>query len=186
MSTSAERKAATLVVTYPTRRGPRVILTRRLASLRRHPGQISFPGGMIEPSDASPLAAAIREAQEEVGLRLPGGVVAMPLPPVATLSSGIVIQPFWVQLPRSPRLQAARDEVAEILRVPLCALARPGAFRPIAHPNRPNETTLAYVWQGHVIWGATARILTELLRMAAPASGGDSRVSPESPLLRGG
>jgi 8-oxo-dGTP pyrophosphatase MutT (NUDIX family) len=160
-----ERRAATLVVTYETRRGPRVILTRRPASLRRHPGQISFPGGMVEPADESPLAAAIREAREEVGLRLPAHPAATALTPVTTLSSGIVIQPFWVRLPASPRLRAAADEVAEILRVPLEALRSPGVLRPIPHPRRPTEEILAYVWHGHVIWGATAQTIGELLRI---------------------
>ncbi len=161
----AHLQAATLVVTYETRRGPRVILTRRPESLRRHPGQISLPGGMIEPSDETPLAAAIREAREEIGLRLPVHVAAVPLTPVATLSSGIIIQPFWVRLPASPRLQVSASEVDEVLRVPLDALRAPGALQPIQHPRRPNEMTLAYVWHGHVIWGATAQMLGELLRI---------------------
>ncbi|HVC33357.1 MAG TPA: CoA pyrophosphatase [Chloroflexota bacterium] len=156
--------AATLVVTYETRRGPRVILTRRPATLRRHPGQISFPGGMIEPTDESPFAAAIREAREEIDLRVPPDLGSVPLTPVSTLSSGIVIQPFWVRLPASPRLRAAADEVDAILRVPLQDLLAPGILRPIAHPRRPEEQTPAYVWHDQVIWGATAQTVGELLR----------------------
>lgn len=158
-------QAATLVVTYETRRGPRVILTRRPASLRRHPGQISFPGGMVEPSDETPLAAAIREAREEIGLRLSAHHPATSLTPVTTLSSGIVIQPFWVRLPASPRLWVSANEVEEVLRVPLEALRATGVLQPIPHPRRPNEQTLAYVWRGHVIWGATAQTVGELLRI---------------------
>ncbi|HLH74023.1 MAG TPA: CoA pyrophosphatase [Chloroflexota bacterium] len=167
----ADQRAATLVATYETRRGARVILTRRPDTLRRHPGQISFPGGMIEPSDPSPLAAAIREAQEEVGLFLPLDTPAIPLAPVTTLSSGIVILPFWVRLPRSPRLRATPEEVAAILRVPLVDLRRPGILQPIPHPRRPNESTRAYVWHGQVIWGATAQMLDELLSIFFHASG---------------
>jgi 8-oxo-dGTP pyrophosphatase MutT (NUDIX family) len=156
--------AATLVATYETRGGPRVILTRRPNSLRRHPGQISFPGGMIEAADASPLDAAIREAREEIRLTVPPGLPAIPLAPVTTLSSGIVIQPFWIRLPRPPRLKAAPDEVEEILRVPLRALLEPGVLRPIPHPRRPEEQTMAYVWRGQIIWGATFQMIRELLR----------------------
>jgi 8-oxo-dGTP pyrophosphatase MutT (NUDIX family) len=162
---TSSQAAATLVATYETRLGPRVILTRRPASLRRHPGQISFPGGMIEPSDESPFAAAIREAREEIDLHLSLDVPSTPLTPVTTLSSGIVIQPFWVRLPSSPRLHASVDEVEAILRVPIESLRAPGVLRPISHPRRPNEETLAYVWRGHVIWGATARMIEELLGM---------------------
>ena len=159
------QRAATLVATYETRRGARVILTRRPVTLRRHPGQISFPGGMIEPSDLSPLAAAIREAREEVGLVVPPGIPATPFVPVTTLTSGIVILPFWVRLPRVPRLKATPDEVAQILRVPLADLTSPGILQSIPHPRRPNQTTPAYVWHGQVIWGATAQMLDELLRI---------------------
>lgn len=155
--------AATLVATYETGRGPRVILTRRPASLRRHPGQISFPGGMIEPSDRSPLAGAIREAREEIDLRVPIDAFARALTPVTTLSSDIVIQPFWMRLPASPRLRASADEVELILRVPLGDLSAPGVLQAIAHPRRPNERTPAYVWRNQVIWGATAQTIRELL-----------------------
>ena len=165
------QRAATLVATYKTRRGFRVILTRRPDTLRRHPGQISFPGGMIEPSDLSPLAAAIREAQEEVGLVVPLDLPATPFAPVTTLTSGIVILPFWVRLPRVPRLKATPDEVAEILRVPLVDLLSPGTLRSIPHPRRPNQTTPAYVWHNQVIWGATAQMLDELLRIFPLAQG---------------
>lgn len=159
------RLAATLIVTYETVRGPRVILTRRPASLRRHPGQISFPGGMVEETDHSPLAAAIREAREEVFLRLPRDLPVVPFATVRTLSSGIDILPFWVRLPVSPRLRAAPDEVERILRVPLRRLLDPGVQRPIPHPARPSEQTMAYVWREQIIWGATARMLDELLRV---------------------
>ncbi|HEX5417586.1 MAG TPA: CoA pyrophosphatase, partial [Chloroflexota bacterium] len=97
--------AATLAATYPTRSGARLILIRRPETMRRHPGQIAFPGGMIEPTDADPFAAALREAYEEVGLRVPPDCPVVPLTPVPTLTTGVVIQPFWVHLTTSPRLR---------------------------------------------------------------------------------
>lgn len=161
----SQRNAATLVVTYSTQRGSRVILTRRPASLRRHPDQISFPGGMIESSDLSPLAAAIREAYEEIRLQVPPNSPAHALAAVTTLSSGIIIQPFWVHLSASPRLRAAPSEVAAIFRVPVRDLRDMGALRSVPHPRRPNEMTPAYIWHDQVIWGATAQTLGELLRI---------------------
>lgn len=155
--------AATLVATYPTRRGDRIILIRRPATMRRHPGQIAFPGGMIEPEDLDPFHCALREAAEEIALVVPTGTSPIPLTPVATLSSGIVIQPFWVRLTVSPRLDPEPAEVAEILRVPLAALSIPGALRLIPHPRRPREETPAYLWHEHIIWGATFQTLHELL-----------------------
>jgi 8-oxo-dGTP pyrophosphatase MutT (NUDIX family) len=162
-------EAATLVVTYPTRRGTRVILIRRPAFMRRHPGQIAFPGGMVELTDASPLAAAIRETREEVGLRLPANWPARQLLPVGTITSGIVIQPFWVELPASPRLLPAPDEVDAILRVPLAELRSPGVFGWAPHPRRPGDVTPAFTWRGEVIWGATARTVVELLGIEGEA-----------------
>src|SRR5258706_16326522 len=114
--------AATLVITYESAVGPRVVLTRRPAHLRRHPGQIAFPGGMIEPTDSSPLQAAFREAREEIGYHRDGTFDALALTPVETLVSGIVIQPYWIRLPLSPRLRADPVEVEEILRVPVSEL----------------------------------------------------------------
>jgi 8-oxo-dGTP pyrophosphatase MutT (NUDIX family) len=131
--------------------------------MRRHPGQVAFPGGMIEVSDSSPLAAASREAWEEIRLRLPPDVSATPLARIQTLSSDILIQPFWVHLATSPRLRRSPEEVAAILRVPLRDLLAAGSQRFVPHPRRPDEHTLAYVWRGEVIWGATAITLRELL-----------------------
>jgi 8-oxo-dGTP pyrophosphatase MutT (NUDIX family) len=118
---------------------------------------------MIEPSDLTALDAAMREAAEEVGLVGVDPVGAVALPLVGTLSSDIVIQPFWVRLARPPRLQAAPDEVEEILLVPLNELLGPGVLQSIPHPRRTIERTPAFVWEGHVIWGATQRTLRDHL-----------------------
>lgn len=167
--------AATLVATYPGRYGVTVILIRRPDTMRRHPGQIAFPGGMIEPEDPSAFETAVREAREEVGLVVPPGCNGEALAPVSTLSSDIVIQPFWVRLPRSPRLRPNPDEVALILRVPLAHLRRPQARMRLPHPRRPGVEVPALNWRGQVIWGATLRSLEELLANvfeADPASTG--------------
>jgi len=162
--------AATLAATYPTRSGARIILIRRPDTMRRHPGQIAFPGGMIEPEDPDPFAAALREAYEEVGLRVPTDSVRVPLTPVATLATGVVIQPFWVHLGASPRLRAQPAEVAAVLRVPIRDLRKPGVFTSVPHPRRPGVEVPAYRWRGEVIWGATFQSLVELLDRLATAS----------------
>lgn len=155
--------AATLVATYPARHGLTVILIRRPETMRRHPGQIAFPGGMIESTDSSAFETAVRESREEVGLVVPQGCTVEALAPVSTLSSEIVIQPFWARLPRSPRLRPSADEVALILRVPLAHLRRPRARARVPHPRRPDVEVPALVWKDQIIWGATLRTLDELL-----------------------
>jgi len=155
--------AATLAITYPTRSGDRIILIRRPETMRRHPGQIAFPGGMIEPSDADSLAAALRETREEIGLSVPPTLPAVRLTPVATLATGVVIQPYWVFLPASPRLNPRPAEVARVLRVPVTALRHPGTRGTIPHPRRPDVEVPAFLWHGETIWGATYQTLTELL-----------------------
>ena len=159
----AAPNAATLAATYPTRSGARIILIRRPDTMRRHPGQIAFPGGMIEPADPNPFAAALREAYEEVGLRVPATCQAVPLTPVATLTSGVVIQPYWVHLVASPRLRAQPNEVAAVLRIPIRDLRLPGVRTAVPHPRRPEVEVPAYCWHGEVIWGATFQSLVELL-----------------------
>jgi 8-oxo-dGTP pyrophosphatase MutT (NUDIX family) len=169
---TAERAAtaATLALTYPTRAGRRIILIRRPASLRRHPDQIAFPGGMIEPSDSSSLAAAIRETQEELGLRLAPDVAALPLTPVQTATGDVVVQPFWVQLPASPRLRPSPAEVAAVLRVPLSDLRDPKAQGSIPHPRRPEDQLPCYRWRGEIIWGVTYRSVAELVALLGEES----------------
>ena len=163
--------AATLVVTYGSSVAARLILTRRPITLRRHPGQIAFPGGMIEPGDLSPLDAALREAREEIGLHVTNEVNACPLTVVETFVSGIIIQPFWLQLPASPRLRADPSEVEEILRVPIEDLQAPRALRSMPHPRFPDREMLAYHWNGSVIWGATARTVREVVDRLCRSAG---------------
>jgi len=140
-----------------------LILTRRPETLSRHPGQIALPGGMVEASDVSDLAAALREAREEVGLLLPPDQPAIPLRPVTTLTSGIVIQPFWVTLDLRPRLRPDPREVAAVLRVPLADLRRPSARQVIPHPRRPGVQVPCFVWRDQTIWGATFQTVEELV-----------------------
>jgi 8-oxo-dGTP pyrophosphatase MutT (NUDIX family) len=117
---------------------------------------------MIEPADATPLATALREAREEIGLELFEVGDAVALPSVGTLSSGIVIQPYWIRLPTAPLLCRDPNEVDEILLTPLAEIRRPDSIGSIPHPRRPTEQVPAIHWRGQVIWGATLRTLFDL------------------------
>jgi hypothetical protein len=96
-------------------------------------------------------------------------VPAIALPFVGTLSSGIVIQPFWIRLDREPTLAADPDEVEEILLVPLSDIVAPEHLSSIPHPRRPDARTPAIDWRGNVIWGATLRMLRDLFERLGDA-----------------
>jgi len=163
-SDGALREAAVLVALFHKAGEACVLLTRRCADLRHHAGQISFPGGRIDPHDEDSLAAALREAEEEVGLA-PGHVdVLGRLSEQLVVVTGFRLTPWVGSVPYPYPYRPHPGEVDEILEVPLAQLARPGAHR--------TETREAYGMLHEVhfftlgkdtIWGATARVLHELL-----------------------
>ena len=155
------RRAAVLV---PIVHGatPGVLLTVRSANLRAHAGQVAFPGGRIEPGDASPEAAALREANEEVALDPGVAELAGRLPEYVT-GTGFHITPILALLPSGLRLVPAADEVAAIFTLPLATLLDPGAPERRSRLFRGRERQF-WVWphERHYIWGATAAILVHL------------------------
>ncbi|MDA8357066.1 MAG: CoA pyrophosphatase [Actinomycetota bacterium] len=172
---SSGRSAAVLVALFDDAGGARVLLTRRSRTLRHHRGEVSFPGGRIEPGE-TPLEAARREAQEEIGLdpelvRPAGGLAR-----VRTFSSGSLIVPVVGSLDRRPRLVANPGEVARVFDVGLAELMAEGVFHEERWPprgplgDRVSGGRPFPVWffevDGETIWGATARILVDLLEVA--------------------
>ncbi|PPU02818.1 CoA pyrophosphatase [Xanthomonas arboricola] len=160
----ASAEAAVLCGLVPRARGTTVLLTRRTDSLRHHAGQVSFPGGRVEPSDADAAAAALRESCEEIALGA-GQVHALGyLDPFLTVSGFrvtpvvAVIDPAFVAVPQP-------EEVAEVFEVPLAYLMDPDNLRSVEleFRGRPRRV-LEYGWPGHRIWGATAAILLNLRR----------------------
>lgn len=154
--------AAVLVGLMPREAGWEVLLTRRTDQLRDHPGQISFPGGRLETQDEGPLAAALREAREEVGIEREFIDVVGYLPPHAVIT-GFAVSPVVAILRPGFALQADPSEVAEIFGVPLDYLLDPSHF--IAGERTVRGVSLpVYTCQfrSHLIWGATAQILHTL------------------------
>jgi len=148
---------------------PTVIFTVRTDTLPSHKGQISFPGGSIDDTDATAQDAALREAEEELGLDIARWRILGELDAVPTFVSGYVITPFvgWTEEP--PELRPNPSEVARVLEVPLDDLVedirRPPGF---SHGGRTFPTE-AWVWHDHVIWGATARVVRLFLDRLAEA-----------------
>jgi len=155
------RPAAVLVPVLVSTHRPRLVFTRRSDTLSRHPGEISFPGGMVDPGEDL-FEAALREAEEELGL-LPSDVELLgALDPVHTHVTGMLIVPFVGLLSTDPQFTPNEAEIAEVLEFPLDDLSRKGALKELRFEGRTFETNL-FDMDGHVIWGATARILRSFL-----------------------
>ena len=148
---------------------PSVIFTVRTDTLPSHKGQISFPGGSIDPEDASPTAAALREAQEEIGLEPSAVEVIGQLDSFNTFVSGYVVTPIVGWIEQQPDLHPNEAEVARILLIPLRELGESTRVEPgFTHGGRTFPTE-AWIWEEQVIWGVTARIVRTFLQRLAEA-----------------
>jgi 8-oxo-dGTP pyrophosphatase MutT (NUDIX family) len=141
---------------------PHAVFTRRRADLRRHAGEISFPGGRRDPEDADLKDTALREAEEEIGLPRSEVRVLGELPPTSTFVTNYVIHPFVGEIPAGLAWQISEREVDAVLELPLRAL-RESRTRTRMERRGISFETDAYVLEEHLIWGATARILENLL-----------------------
>ncbi len=144
--------------------GPSVLLTQRTDHLRDHPGQISFPGGRVEPEDVSPADTALREANEEIGLSSEHVEIVGYLPEYRT-GTGFRVTPV-VALLRPPfDLSPDAEEVAEIFEVPLAFLMDPSNHQQHQMHHRGKlRTYVAMPYGDYFIWGATAGIIATLYR----------------------
>jgi len=160
------RQSAVLILFGPDADGGEdVVLTERSHSMRSHAGQVSFPGGAIDPADAGPAAAALREAQEEVGLDPAGVEVVAELPALYLPPSNFVVTPIlaWWAEP-SPIDIVDHREVARVLRVPLSELTDPAKRFTITHPS--GFVGPAFDVDGLLVWGFTAGLLSKVIELA--------------------
>jgi 8-oxo-dGTP pyrophosphatase MutT (NUDIX family) len=142
-----------------------LLLTERAATLRSHAGQVAFPGGRIDPGDAGPAAAALREAEEETGLDPSGVEVLAEMPDLYLPVSDYAVTPVlaWWHTP-SPVGVVDREEVAKVARVPVPELLDPdNRFRAV-HPS--GFTGPAFRASGLFVWGFTAGLLDRLLMLS--------------------
>jgi 8-oxo-dGTP pyrophosphatase MutT (NUDIX family) len=149
----------------------RVILTRRAAHLRSHTGQVAFPGGRLEPGEDA-VAGALREAHEEIGLDPAEVEVLGELGSLMTVSSGSRITPFVGGLAGRPRLSPNPAEVARIFDVSLAELVTDEVYREERWdlPGQDDRPMHFFELEGETVWGATARILSELLELVMGTS----------------
>lgn len=163
------RLAAVLVgLIEPPDEDPGILLTVRATHLRQHAGQIAFPGGTIDPGDDGPAAAALREAQEEVGLD-PAAAQLLGYLPDQYVLSGFRVTPVVARLPADFVPQLASDEVQASFILPFPVLLDPATERPGTRTIAGVEVPVRDLCYGeHRIWGATAGVLFTLREMARP------------------
>jgi 8-oxo-dGTP pyrophosphatase MutT (NUDIX family) len=165
----APRHSSVLVALFEEEGEARVVLTRRSAHLRIHKREVSFPGGRMDDGER-PVETALREAAEEISLDPSAARVVGHLRPVFTFASGGVIQPVVALLGERPALEAAPDEVERVFDVALSELLAEEVFHE-ERWHRPQPTEAGHdvfaLWffeiSGEMIWGATGRLLVDLL-----------------------
>jgi 8-oxo-dGTP pyrophosphatase MutT (NUDIX family) len=162
MSAPGGTDAAVLLPMYGHPERPGLVFTERRLDLRRHAGEISFPGGRQDHPDERLLDTALREAQEEIGLDPEQVDVKGALPPVGTFVTGYKVHPFVGTIPDGLRFRPSPAEVAAVLEFTLDQLREGFAMRRLIRRGVPIRTPTYEVGE-HMIWGATARILSELL-----------------------
>ena len=155
---------AAVLVAIVDRPEPTVILTLRPETMRKHPGQISFPGGRIDPGDDGPIAAALREAEEEIGLP-PQSVEIIGIADVYRTITGFEVTPVVGIVPPDLPLVPHPGEVAAVFEAPLHYLLDPAHQQERSAIWRGRERHYYEIdYQGRRIWGATAAMIVNLSR----------------------
>ncbi len=162
--------APVLVPLFFKEDGCHLLLNRRSALVSHHKGEIAFPGGAWEPEDADMLACALREAEEEMGVRPADVTVLGGLDPVPTRTR-FLVSPFVGTIPYPYRFAVNRREVAEMVEVSLDTLLDPSALRFEARLAADGALGRSYTYAAgeHLVFGATAQILTQLLALVREA-----------------
>lgn len=160
------RPSAVLIVLADGVDGAEVLLTRRSMHLNSHKGEVSFPGGRLDPGETF-AQAALREADEEVGLDPALVEVVGQLHPIGTFVSRSWIMPIVARVAEPFALDGRTSEVDRVLWVPLHDLTRPGTFREEWWHTAAGERPIFFFeLDDETVWGATARMLHQLLRVA--------------------
>jgi 8-oxo-dGTP pyrophosphatase MutT (NUDIX family) len=162
MSANGSVEAAVLVPIYGWPERPGLVFTERRADLRRHAGEISFPGGRRDAADASLAATALRETEEEVGLPREAVKLLGALPPFGTFVTNFKVHPIVGLIPEDFEFIASPTEVEIVLSFGVRELRESFAMRRLVRRGLPIRTP-TYELEGSMIWGATARIVGDLL-----------------------
>jgi 8-oxo-dGTP pyrophosphatase MutT (NUDIX family) len=167
MDAHGRTDAAVLLPLYGWPDSPGLVFTKRRADLRRHAGEISFPGGRQDETDEDLRSTALRESQEEIGLDPAAVELVGALPPVGTFVTSYRVHPFVGLIDEGLELEPNPAEVSAVLALRLDALRDGYGMRRLVRRGVPIRTP-TYTVGEHMIWGATARILADFLsRLAA-------------------
>jgi 8-oxo-dGTP pyrophosphatase MutT (NUDIX family) len=161
------KHAAVLVPLQQRYDGEHLVLTRRALHLNHHQGQIAFPGGKIDPDDKGALEAALRESQEEIGIR-PSDVSILGQLDQVTAGYDFLITPFVGAIPHPYDFLVNKQETEEVFTVPISRLLDQAHFEVQQRPRFSNRDDPVYhfYYDGRDIWGATARIVKQFLELA--------------------
>lgn len=171
--------AAVLILLYHGPCGITTLLTRRNDQLRKHAGQIAFPGGRVDRSDGSLYAAALREAAEEVNISPQGLELLAGLAPVYVPPTNFLIHPFVAYSDQAPSILPNEAEVAEVLPVPLSVLLDPASVQAEVRELAEGRYAIPFFrYQGHKIWGATAIMIDQLLTRLEAGEAGEPAAKP--------
>ncbi|OGB96086.1 MAG: hypothetical protein A2Z31_00085, partial [candidate division NC10 bacterium RBG_16_65_8] len=154
------RRAAVLLPLYETEAGPYVVLTKRTELVPTHKGQIGFPGGGFQEADGNLLVTALRESEEEIGLRPADVAVVGVLDDTVTSASAHIVRPFVGFVPHPYPFRLDPFEIERLVHLPLRPLMELNCFREEiwARDGRPHSVFF-YEHEGQTVWGLTARIL---------------------------
>jgi 8-oxo-dGTP pyrophosphatase MutT (NUDIX family) len=159
--------AAVLVPLYIDGGELHAVFTKRREDLRRHPGEISFPGGRYDEGEPDLQSTALREAEEEIGLPSSAVEIVGALQPTPTIATGYAIYPFVGLIEPGLAWTLSPREVAEVLELSLGELRDGYVRQRLVRRGLPIRTD-TYVVGDHLIWGATARILSDLFDRITP------------------
>jgi 8-oxo-dGTP pyrophosphatase MutT (NUDIX family) len=159
---------AAVVIPVVTYDAPQLVFVRRASHLRRNPGQVAFPGGIIDPSDGDARAAALREFEEELGIPRARVQLAARLEDVVTLALSVTVSPYLGFLEPPPEYAFDPGETESVHEVPLDALYEDGrlhcGIESVVHEGRPYDVPSWLFDYGQLhVWGATARMLHGLV-----------------------
>ena len=157
------RRAGVLVPLFVREARLWVLFTRRTESVEHHRGQISFPGGAEEEGDEDLLATARRETEEELAIASPDVLPLGVLPAIVTVTN-FYVEPYVAAVPQPYVWKPAEAEIAEVIEAPIASLMDPAILEKKPMPGR-DGMVLFYHFGNHVIWGATAKILSDLLEV---------------------